>query len=388
MSPQLRTQIYFFVQFLSSAAFHAYGGIWFASLGYSANQIAALSSFPIFVVLIVNIFAGRIADRAKDWRKALIIGSSLSFVPAVGLLFAKEFAPVFIFWSLALIAQSLIVPIADGAALYLTRQGRGQIGTLRSLATAGYIVGLVVTGVAMLAFGGAAFALLFLFFSGLRPLAALALPNFKTEGEHRPPVPAIQVLKQMKAPWLSFPLLGWSIIYSTLQVLSSFLALILSKQGHSEATISSLFAAGALAEAVVFFLFRHVSDKIDLRLMILISCIATVIRMVAMTFDPGLTALFLLQSLHGITYALGFIACISYISRHTPPENAAETQSMFNVLQMVAAIITITFFGSITQHYGSQAFWASAAIAMIGVAFTLVSFWFTPPESTAPGQSG
>ncbi len=380
MSPQFRTALYFFVQFFGGGAFHAYGGIWFASKGYSANQIAALSTFPTLVVLFVNVFSGRIADRASDWRTALIIGSIISFLPTLGLPFADSYPAIFLCWTTAIIAQTLIVPIADGAALYLTRQGRGQIGTLRSLSTLGYVVSLFVTGYVVSIYGGAYYAALFAVLSALRPLAAIVMPGFKSPTERHAPVPTLVLLQNLKSPGLFLPLIGWGIVYSTLQVLNSFLSLILSNQGLSENTIGTLFAAGAMAEAAIFFLFRHISLKLDLRVLIVISCAVTVVRWIAMTFEPGLPWLYALQSLHGICYGLGFISCITYIGRNTPANNSAEVQSLFSALQMVSAIITITIFGWLTQSHGSQAFWFSAAIAAVGLVMALVSFRYPSQE--------
>jgi MFS transporter, PPP family, 3-phenylpropionic acid transporter len=376
MTPQFRTALYFFVQFFAGGAFHAYGGIWFASKGFSANQIAALSTFPTFVVLFFNVFSGRIADRASDWRKALVIGSILSFLPTLGLLFSSSYPAIFVCWTLAIIAQTLIVPIADGAALYLTQQGRGQIGTLRSLSTIGYIACLFLTGYVINTYGGAYYALLFVALSAMRPLAAIAMPDFRAPTDSRRAAPVLTLFQHLKSPGLFLPLVGWGIVYSTLQVLNSFLSLILSHQGLTENTIGTLFAVGAFAEAIVFFLFRHISLKVDLRVMILLSCAVTILRWIAMTFEPGLPWLYALQSLHGICYGLGFISCITCIGRNTPPNNAAEVQSLFSALQMITAIVTITIFGMLTQAHGSQAFWFSAAMATAGFLLALLGFLY------------
>ncbi len=388
MSAQNRTALYFLLQFLSSGAFHAYGGIWFASQGYSANQIAALSSFPTLVVLLINVFIGRIADRARDWRQVLIIGALASFLFSCGLIFSTRYSVVFIFWSLALIAQSIIVPVADGAALFLTHQGRGQIGTLRGLSTVGYIISLFVTGYIMQGYGGAVFAAMFAAFSGARALAALTMPDFKTPQEQVKPATNINLVQQFRTPWLVLPLLGWSIVYATIQVLNSFLALIFQKAGYSEWTISLLIATGAIAEAIVFFLFRHFSHRFDLKFLILFSCVVTVFRWIVMATEPSLPVHFLLQSLHGITYALGFLACVSYIGRNTPAGNEAEAQSLFMTMQLISAIAVITIFGGLMEAYGAKAFWGSATIAFLGVCCVLAGYMFKPPAPTAPDQSG
>ncbi len=384
MSPQFRTALYFFFQFFSGGAFHAYGGIYFASLGFSANQIGFLNTFPTFIVLIIGLFFGRIADRAKDWRQVLVLVTGISFLFSCGIVFAREYWIVLAFWSVALIAQTMAVPVADGAATFLTKQGRGQVGTFRALSTLGYIFSLFGTTYFILGFGGAMFGLLFATLSLLRFAGAVAMPNFKSPEEQAVKAPGLKVFQLLGQAWLTLPLLGWAIVYSTLQVLNSFLALILKVNGISTDMIGWLFATGAIAEAIVFFFFRHVADRFDLRVLILISCAVSVMRWVAMTQDQSLVALFFLQSLHGITYALGFIACVTYISKHTPTNNAAEAQTLFNVMQLVSAIVTITLFGGLMEAYGKQAFWGSAAIALLGVVIVLSSFRTRAP--TAPVQ--
>ncbi len=372
---------------MSGGAFHAYAGIWFNSFGFTANQIAALSTVPTFLLLLINAFAGRIADRASDWRKALVLGSFVSFLASCGLVFVSSYAAILLFWSASLVAQSLIVPIGDGAALYLTRQGRGQVGTFRSLSTAGYIVALFLTGLLILQYGGSVFALLFASMCGVRFAASVIMPDFKTATEQHTPS-ALPIISLLRTSWLMLPLVGWAIVYSTLQVLSSFFALHLSKQGHDEGTISLLIATGALAEAVVFLMFRHFSERFDLRLLIFFSCAVTVLRWVAMTYEPSLPVLYALQTSHGICFALGFIACITYISRNTPPENTAETQSLFTVVQMVSSIATITIYGRLVEGQGAQAFWGLVLIAGLGTVLSIWSLWFTPPAPTGPDLSG
>ncbi len=374
---QFRISLYYFFQFFSGGAFHAYGGIWFASKGFSANEIGALNSFPIFLVLLSNIFVGRIADRASDWRQVIVIGATASFLFSVGLLFFDDYVPIFVFWSLALIAQSLLVPVGDGAAMFLTQQGRAQIGTLRGLSTVGYLVSLFVTGYAIEGFGGAAFAMLFVGFSALRALGAAVLPNFKSPLERLADTPPLG-FTLFRNYFLSLPLLGWSIVYATHQVLNSFIALLFKQQGIEESVIGWLLASGAATEALVFFLFQHVAKRFDLRLMILLSCCVAVVRWIAMAQEPSLPVLFGLQLLHGITYALGFVSCVSFIGRQTSSGNAAEAQSLFNVMQMVSAIVVITLFGGLVEAYGSGAYYGSAVVALIGILVVAYGLRSTP----------
>jgi hypothetical protein len=69
ISPELRVTTYYFVQAMSVGAVNAFAGIWLSSVGISAEQIGFIFAVPIFVVLIINVPVGRVADRARDWRR-------------------------------------------------------------------------------------------------------------------------------------------------------------------------------------------------------------------------------------------------------------------------------------------------------------------------------
>ena len=63
----------------------AYSGIWFSDLGFSDAQISVINVAPIVFMLLINVFVGRLADRASDWRTAIVLGSVLSALFATGI---------------------------------------------------------------------------------------------------------------------------------------------------------------------------------------------------------------------------------------------------------------------------------------------------------------
>ena len=83
MTPALRVQLYFFVQFMSIGMVNAFAGIWFDSRGLSSVQIGAISAVPNLIVLLIVIGVGRIADRASDWRQVIIICAVTSALAAL-----------------------------------------------------------------------------------------------------------------------------------------------------------------------------------------------------------------------------------------------------------------------------------------------------------------
>ena len=377
-TPKRRTGLYFFSQFMAGGTANAFAGIWFSQQNLTDNQIGLLTSIPVAILLVINIFVGRIADRASDWRQVILWGAAFSAVASVGLFWSSDFAMLLVFFAGTVIAQSMIVPVADAAAMHLTQQHGGNLGTMRGLSTFGYLTGLLASGFLIGHFGSWLFLPLFVGFSFVRFGGATLLPNFKSritlapsKGPHR--------FRNFLRPWLLLPLLGWSIVYATHYVLNGFQSLLWSQQGISTTVISLLIGFGALSEMFAFFLFSKVQDRLSIRWIILFSGVVTVLRWLAMAFMPPVALLFPLQALHGITFALGFLACVTYIGRHTHVSAAAEAQSFFLVLQQIASIAVITIFSWLASGTANNPFWGNAAMALVGT--LLIVFAMRLPQA-------
>lgn len=374
-SPIQRTGFFFFSQFIAGGTANAFAGIWLSQQNLSAQQIGMVNSVPVAVLLAINIFVGRIADRANDWRQVIVFGAVASALSAMGLFWANGFAAILTVFVLTATAQSMIVPIADAAALHLTASSKGGLGIMRSLSTLGYLFGLVVSGFLIGHFGSWLFVPLFVGLSFARVWGALLLPHFKTViGNHA--TGHEHHFREFLQPWLLLPLMGWAIVYGTHLVLNGFQSLIWSQQGYSTSAVSLLIAVGAVSEAVAFFLYQRVADRLRARWLILLSGVITVLRWWAMSYDPPASALVALQLLHGITFALGFLACVSYIGRNSPVNVAAEAQSFFLVLQQIAGIVVITVFSWLAAGTSAVAFCGNAIMALAGTCVVVLGLWF------------
>lgn len=100
-----------------------------------------------------------------------------------------------------------------------------------------------------------------------------------------------------------------------------------------------------------------------------------------MAFSPSVEVLFALQMLHGVTFALGFIGCVSFIANWTSEDIAAEAQSFFQLLQQAMSVIVILGFGALLEPLGAKGFFASAAFAAIGAVLIWLSLRLQQPKN-------
>jgi PPP family 3-phenylpropionic acid transporter len=157
LSPELRSTCYYFTFFTTSGAATVYGGIWFQGKGLDATQIGIINAVPVFIMLVLNMVVGRIADRASDWRQVIVIGALLGGVIPIGLFFTHDFWSILIVWTLAAIPLSAVGPVADAATMRMTRRNGTDYGAIRAWGTVGYMVAIYLTGQIVTLFGGGVF---------------------------------------------------------------------------------------------------------------------------------------------------------------------------------------------------------------------------------------
>jgi MFS transporter, PPP family, 3-phenylpropionic acid transporter len=383
-SPEARTTVYYLTLFMSMGASTVYSGIWFDGRGLTSEQIGIINALPVFSMLILNIVAGRIADRATDWRQVIVWGSVASGLVSIGLMFVAGFWGILTFWTLTAIAIAAVIPVVDAAAMRMTSRRGTDFGAMRAFGTIGYLAVILITGVLTNYLGPGAFLPVFIGLSLARAAAALLLPNFRADpAERRPQEGAISLLHVMK-PWFLLPLVGWAVISSTHLILNAFQGLLFQRQGIGISVTSIIIALGAVSEAAMFFAYkRFFQGRYRARTLILISALITAARWLIMAFEPGVPVLIALQLLHGITFGLGFMACITFITNWTSEDIAAEAQSFFVVLQQAMSVLALAAFGGLADRWGAQAYFASAAFAGIGTALIWASLRLQPPGKAA-----
>lgn len=386
LSPELRTGAFYFTIYMTAGVATAYAGIWFAEKGITPGEIGVINALPVFLMLIITLFVGRIADRASDWRQVVVIGAVAAGLAPIGLFFVDGFWGILIFWTLGGLPVAAISPVIDAATVRMTRRRGTDFGAIRAVGTIGYTAIIFVTGYVIAWFGGEQFLWLFVGVGLLRALVALGLPRFRASREEADAsvpagVGALKLIEVMQ-PWFLLPLIGWAMVFGTHLMLNAFQALVWKEQGIGEDVIGLLIVVGALSEAAMFFGFIRFSKRFTARFLILVSALVSVVRWLAMGLSPGVEILFGLQLLHGITFALGYIGCVSFIANWTSEDIAAEAQSFFQMLQQAMSVIVIVGFGLLMESLGARGFFVSAAFAAGGAVLIWLSLRLQQPRSS------
>ena len=131
----------------------------------------------------------------------------------------------------------------------------------------------------------------------------------------------------------------------------------------------------------MMFVFKRFVGRFPARLIILASAVIAVVRWVALAFAPEVPILVVLQLLHSMSFAMGYMGCVHFIANWTSEDIAAEAQSFFQVLQQATGVIAVTGFGVLMGVFGVHAYFASAAFAAMGAVMIWVSMRLMQPKT-------
>lgn len=385
-SPELRTSIYQFTVYLPGAVAAVFLGIWLSEHGLPADQIGIINSLPMLGLLLLNMVVGRLADRADDWRTAIVIISVAAALAPIGLYFVNEFWGILLVWCLCSVSNGLVPPVIDAATVRMARRNGSDFGAIRVWATVGYVVGAAGIGATLTLLGSGGFITLYLAMTLVRAVLGFLLPRFRAPGPKATlAAPRLQAatgtrLRDSLQLWFILPLAAFALVNSSNAVIGGFAALLWHQNGIADYFIGPLLAIAAAAEAVAMFLWRRFGGRFTARNMILAAAIAGLVRFTIMAFNPPVEVLFVVQMLHALSFGIGYLGVVHFIANWTHEANAAEAQGFANMLQQGASMLALIAFGFLVELFGAGAYFYSTLTSIIAIACVLLSLRLRPPK--------
>jgi len=386
-TPELRATLYQFTVYLPGAVASVFLGIWLSEHGIPADQIGVINALPTLGLLLLNIVVGRVADRADDWRSALIALSLVSAIAPLGLYFVSEFWGVLLVWALCATSNGLVPPVIDAATVRMTRRNGTDFGAIRAWATVGYVVGAAGIGALLGVWGAGAFVTLYFLMTVLRALLGFLLPRF------RAPAPQVTLagvdpgprsrLRDSLQLWFVLPLLAFALVNSSNALIGGFGALLWHENGIPGYFLGPLLGVAAVGEAILMFVWRRFGKRVTARNMILVCTLAGLVRFTVMAFNPSVEVLFLVQTLHAFSFGMGYFGVVHFIANWTNEANAAEAQGFANMLNQGAAMLALIVFGVLVEFFGPYAFFYSTLTSLLALGCVLLSLRLRPPKDAS-----
>lgn len=347
--------------------------------GVAPAQLGLVLSVGTVVRLLTAPLAGRLGDMFQALRVVLVLCTGLAAVVTLAYLGAQGVWSVL---GVSLLQAASLAPmtiLADALALGSaapsppSNRPGFEYGWVRAAGSAAFVVGTLLSGQVVNAFGlnlivGLQAALL-----GATALVALLVPELR----HKSPDDVVRaprggVLLLLRLPLFRHLLLVAALILGSHAMHDAFTVIRWNTVGISPATASVLWAESVAAEVLVFFV---LGPTLVARLTpagaAALAALAGVLRWAVMAQNTAVMAFALVQPLHGLTFALLHLACMRLLARTVPPGLEGTAQALYGTVGIGAASAVLTLVsGVLYERLGAQGFWVMAALCALAVPLT------------------
>jgi PPP family 3-phenylpropionic acid transporter len=339
----------------------------FAGRGLRPEEIGILFAAGTAVRLASGPLGGRIADLTQALRIVLAACAALAALAALTLLPARGFAPLFTISVLHAAALAPITTLADALALgAVASRGSGQrfeYGWVRGTGSAIFILGTLVSGQAVGAWGLGVTILLHAALLVAAASAALLVPEGRRAVTTTDHLPQASVLDLLRMPPFRRLMLISALVLGSHAMHDAFAMIRWSANGITPAVASVLWSEAVAAEIVVFFLVGPwLVERLTPAGVLTVAAAAGVLRWVVMAATADVLALALVQPLHGLTFAALHLACMRLIAAIVPRHLAATAQAMYALGAGATTALLALAAGALYASFGAQAFLVMALL--------------------------
>jgi MFS transporter, PPP family, 3-phenylpropionic acid transporter len=345
--------------------------------GLQPGKIGLVLALSTAVRLVTGPLAGRIADFYSALRAVLACFALAAALTAFGFLPARAFPSVL---AVSVIYAAMLAPlttIADALALAAAGPSgkadhRFEYGWVRGAGSAAFIVGSVLAGRAIVAvdldviiWGGSAFLV-------ATAAAAMVVPASQTSSSTPAGAggrPSIRALLQLRDFRLLLTIAA--LVLGSHAMHDSFAMIRFEAAGISPPTASILWSESVAAEVLVFVVIGpRLLDWIGPTRAMTVAAAAGVVRWTVMALTADVTAMAMIEPLHGLSFALLHLACMRLLARMVPPGLAATAQAIYGTVAIGAMTSLLTLAsGTLYGHFGAGGFWAMAGLCLIALPF-------------------
>ncbi len=363
----------------------------FERRGLTAEQLGVLFGTGTAIRLVSGPLCGRLADLTGALRGLLALCAALAAVVAVSLLSVAGFSTLLVVSLFHAAALAPMTTLADALAVSASAPrpegSRFEYGWVRGTGSAVFVLGTLVSGQVVGAWGLGSIVMLQAALLALAACAALLVPapTPRTVDETVAPPPSEgSVIALLRIAGFRRVMLISALVLGSHAMHDTFAVIRWSNASVGPGVVSVLWSESVAAEVVVFFLVGPwLVKRLGVSRVMALAAAAGLLRWVVVASTSAVTALALVQPLHGLTFAALHLACMRVIAAVVPSGLAATAQAIYALGAGAATALLMLASGHLYARLGGQAF---VVMALLCAAAALVALGsrFAEPSRAAP----
>jgi MFS transporter, PPP family, 3-phenylpropionic acid transporter len=363
----------------------------FERRGLTAEQLGVLFGTGTAIRLLSGPLCGRLADVTGALRGLLALCAALAAVVAVSLLSVTGFPALLVVSLFHAAALAPMTTLADALAVSASAPrpegSRFEYGWVRGTGSAVFVLGTLVSGQVVGAWGLGSILALQAALLALAACAALLVPAPAPRAVDEtvaPPPSEGGVIALLRIAGFRRVMLISTLVLGSHAMHDTFAVIRWSAAGVGPGVVSVLWSESVAAEVVVFFLIGPwLVQRLGVSRVMAVAATAGLLRWVVVASTTAVTALALVQPLHGLTFAALHLACMRVIAAVVPSGLAATAQAIYALGAGAATALLMLASGHLYARLGGQAF---VVMALLCAAAALVALGsrFAEPSRAAP----
>ncbi len=343
--------------------------VWLKARGLGVEQIALVLAVQSGLRVIASPLMSHLADRLGRLRPVMAGCALAALAGLFWLAGAGGFASIVLGVAVAYGAFAPLMPMTEAYAVSAGRRHGLDYGRMRLWGSLAFMAGNLVAGAALDVL--AAGHLIWLIVAAQAALVGALLllpPREQTADEHaRQETTVGQGLALASGAFAVF-VLAAGLVQGSHAMVYGFSALHWKTLGYSGSVVGMLWATGVLAEVVLFWFSARLMAGLGALRLLMLGAAAAVVRWAGLSFDPPLIVLFMLQSLHGLSFGASHLGAIEFIRSRTAPARAATAQAIYGA---VAGGVFMTgamwASGRLYRAFAADAWWVMAMMAALSL---------------------
>lgn len=332
--PYWRLSGYYFFYFAFVGAFSPYFGLYLQSLSFSAWDIGLLMSQMQLMRLCAPYIWGALSDRLEQRVRIVRLAALLSLFGFLAFFVVQSFVAMLAAMALLAFFWSAALPLVETVTFDHLRDKPDQYSRIRLWGSIGFIVAVMGTGALLDSMPLP--RLLWVIVGTLAGIlvCALVVPEVASYGSADEQLPVATIIRQARVRALFAACFLMSAAHGALYV---FYSIHLTDHHYSKLLVGGLWSLGVLAEIGVFFFMVAMQRSLGLRVILLISFAATVLRFLMIGWCiEWLAVIILAQLLHGLTFGAYHAAAIAAVNRWFPGRCQARGQALYSSISFGA----------------------------------------------------
>lgn len=354
--------------------FLPFWGIWLTGKGVSTEQVGVIFSVGLVLRFVSSLTVLPSVSTGNETLRLIRILACLTLSCFAAFFYFNDFIWLAALTLLANFLMAPMMPLGDIIGSRLVQQIQLDYGRVRLWGSISFIAGSVVAGWLIADFGLQ--AILILIVCTCIMMWALALTKFSprlVDQNDQKKTKKTPLLKILKKPEVILFLLIVGSIQGSHGAYFAFSTIYWDSLGIAGSVIAWLWTIGVLAEIFIFRFNNKLFARWSIKQMLLLALIGGIIRWWGFSATDNVYLLGLIQTLHGLTFAVTHLAAMRYISQQQTSQLVAY-QSLYSGIALGLLTASFTFIAGLTFETLQGDLFLLSAVLLLPV-FILLKLW-------------